>query len=274
MRSWRLDRPSLAGQLDLSRATGLVSSIGESDANAFAAEILKLLGEIAGISQCTVFAYEFGNRPRTMSVADHRGGRYLRDVADTYASRFYALDGNQRIMSAAGPRRRPGDNGLVLHQQTIDEIAHEAYRAACYQHPNVSDRISLLLQPAEDIWLSVNLYRDRSRGLFHEREIEQVEAMAPMIAHAARHHYALCSQVQMGIPQLMLARLRGVCPDLSKRELDVLRGVLEGHTAHDIGERIGVKPSSVVTYQKRAYRRLGISSQRELFALCLSIPRT
>jgi hypothetical protein len=26
----------------------------------------------------------------------------------------------------------------------------------------------------------------------------------------------------------------------------------------------------VVTYQKRAYQRLGISSQRQLFALCLS----
>jgi len=268
MRSWRLDRPSLAGQLDLSRATSLVSSIGASDANAFAAEVLRLLGDVAGISQCTVFAYEFGNRPRTMSVADHRGGRYLRDVADTYASRFYALDGNQRIVAAAGPRRL--GSSLMLHQQTIDEIAHEAYRAACYQHPNVSDRLSLLLQPAEDIWLSVNLYRDRSRGLFHAREIEQVEAMAPLIAHAARHHYALCGQVQMGIPQLMLARVRGACPDLSKRELDVLRGVLEGRTAQDIGERIGVKPSSVVTYQKRAYRRLGISSQRELFALCLS----
>ena len=53
------------------------------------------------------------------------------------------------------------------------------------------------------------------------------------------------------------------------RELDVLRGVLEGQTAHEIGETIGVKASSVVTYQKRAYRRLGISSQRQLFALCL-----
>jgi len=268
MRSWRLDRPATSGQLDLSRATSLMLSIGATDANAFASEVLKLTSGVAGISQCTVFAYEFGNRPRTMSVADHRGGRYLRDVADTYASRFYALDGNQRIVSAAGSRRH--GSSLLLHQQTSDDIAHEGYRAACYHQPNVSDRLSLLLQPAEDIWLSVNLYRDHSRGQFQVREIEQLEAMAPLIAHAASHHYTLCGQVQMGIPQLMLARVRGLCPDLSKRELDVLRGVLEGRTAQDIGERIGVKASSVVTYQKRAYRRLGISSQRQLFALCLA----
>src|SRR6516165_12166090 len=125
MRSWRLDRPVSQGQLDLGRATGLVSSIGSDDSNALAAEVLKLLGDIAAISQCTIFAYEFGNRPRTVSVADHRGGRFLRDVADTYARHFYALDGNQKIVSSAHSARneKPGAM-LVLHQQTSDEIAN------------------------------------------------------------------------------------------------------------------------------------------------------
>jgi DNA-binding CsgD family transcriptional regulator len=57
---------------------------------------------------------------------------------------------------------------------------------------------------------------------------------------------------------------------LSKRELDVLRCVLEGLTAVEIAEIMGVQPSSVTTYQKRAYKRLGISSQRQLFALCMA----
>src|SRR5579864_4351602 len=103
MRSWRLDRVTSQGQLDLSRATGLVSSIGSEDSNALAAEVLRLLGDIGAISQCTIFAYEFGNRPRTVSVADHRGGRFLRDVADTYARLFYTLDGNQKIVSESRP---------------------------------------------------------------------------------------------------------------------------------------------------------------------------
>jgi DNA-binding CsgD family transcriptional regulator len=267
MRAWRLDPPNLTGNLDLSRATGLVASIGANDTNAFAAEVLKTLGDVSSISQCTVFAYEFDSRPRTMSVADHRGGRYLRDVADTYARHYYALDGNQKIISASARNRHA--SGLLLHQQTSEDIAHDAYRAACYRDPNVSDRLSLLLQPQEAVWLSINLYRDRSGGRFQAREIASIEAFAPLIAQAAKHYYALSGEVQMGIPQRMLARVRSACPELSKRELDVLRGVLEGRSANEIGELIGVKPSSVVTYQKRAYRRLGISSQRQLFALCL-----
>jgi DNA-binding CsgD family transcriptional regulator len=268
MRYWRLDRPGLTGQLDLSRVTGLVASIGHTDVNALAAEILKTLETLASISQCTVFAYEFGNRPRTVSVADHRGGRFLRDVADTYARLFYTLDGNQKIVSEGRPAAH--GSALVLHQQTSEDIHHEGYRLACYSQPNVSDRLSLLVQPAESIWLSINLYRDSGAGRFQPAEIELIEALAPLISHAARHHYALSGRNQPGIPQTMLATLRSHCPALSKRELDVLRGVLEGWTAAEIADTMGIRPSSVVTYQKRAYQRLGISSQRQLFALCLS----
>jgi DNA-binding CsgD family transcriptional regulator len=272
MRYWHLDRPRQTGQFDLSRVTSLVSAIGRDDANALATEVLNLLGSTASVSQCTVFAYEFGNRPRTVSVADHRGGRFLRDVADTYARLFYALDGNQQIVTGATDEK--AGSSLVLHWQSSDDIAHEGYRAACYSTPNVSDRLSLLLQPAPDIWLSVNLYRERDAGNFRPGEVELVESLSPLIGEATRHHYALRGQSQMGIPQMMLARLRSQCPSLSKRELDVLRGVLEGHSATEIAEFMGIKPTSVVTYQKRAYQRLGISSQRQLFALCLAVDKS
>ncbi|POR52163.1 LuxR family transcriptional regulator [Paraburkholderia eburnea] len=272
MRYWRLDRPRQAGpsgSFDLARVTGLVAAIGGDNANALAAEVLNLLGPATSVSQCTVFAYEFGNRPRTVSVADHRGGRFLRDVADTYTRLFYALDGNQRIVTGNNDATdKP--SSLVLHWQSSEDIAHDGYRQTCYATPNVSDRLSLLMQPAADIWLCVNLYRERDAGNFQPGEVELVESLAPLIGEATRHHYALRGQSQLGIPQLMLARLRRLCPELSKRELDALRGVLEGHSAAEIADSMGVKPSSVVTYQKRAYQRLGISGQRQLFALCLA----
>lgn len=268
MRYWHLDRPPPAGQLDLGTATRLVAAIGQADAGSFAAEVLDALGDAARISQCTIFAYEFGNRPRTVSVADRRGGRFLRDVADVYAKLYYVLDGNQGIIAPAHAMR-PGAP-MVIHQQASADIAHDGYRNACYGDPDVCDRLSLLVQPAEHIWLSVNLYRGRQHAAFQPQEIALVETLAPLIGHATRHHYALHGQSRAGIPQLMLARLRSVCPALAKRELDVVRGVLEGRTAADIGERLGIKPASVVTYQKRAYQRLGISSQRQLFALCLA----
>lgn len=268
MRYWYLDRPARSGTLDLSHVTNLVAAIGHADHTSFAGEVLKTLSESAHISQCTIFAYEFGNRPRTVSVADHRGGRFLRDVADVYSRLFYSLDGNQGIVTNSSTAKSGGP--IIIHQQTSEDITHEGYRAACYHNPKVSDRLSLLLQPGDDIWLSINLYRDSAHANFQPREIEFIETVAPLIAHAAKHHYTLHGQHQQGIPQLMLARVRALCPSLAKRELDVIRGVLEGRTAIEIADMLGIKPASVITYQKRAYQRLGISSQRQLFALCLS----
>ncbi|HEY2020186.1 helix-turn-helix transcriptional regulator [Paraburkholderia sp.] len=269
MRSWRLASPLRSGQISTARATDLVMAISQPDADTLAASILRTAGESLPVSQCTIFAYEFDARPRTVSAADHRGGRFLRDVAERYAAHFYALDGNRAIIGDAHEARTHARDALVLHQQRSDEIENDAYRAACYAQPNVSDRLSLLLQPMDSVWLSINLYRDRAHGVFAPGELERIESIAPLFAHAARAHYALTGQHQQGTATAMLARARRVCPALTPRELDVLRGVLDGASAAEIAERMGVKPASVVTYQKRAYARLGISNQRQLFALCM-----
>lgn len=245
-------------------------AISHPHADALAASILQTVGESVPVSQCTIFVYEFDARPRTVSAADHRGGHFLRDVAERYAAHFYALDGNRAIIGETGQRRRPGSrDALVLHQQRGDEIENEAYRAACYVQPNVSDRLSLLLQPLDGVWLSINLYRDRAYGVFAPGELERIEGLAPLFAHAAKGHYALTGQHQQGAGAAMLARVRRICPALTPRELDVLRGTLEGASAAEIAGQMGVKATSVVTYQKRAYARLGISNQRQLFALCM-----
>ena len=268
MRYWRIERRQAEGQLDFGRTLELVAAIGHDDVNAMAGAILSTVATAAPIVQCTIFAYEFGNRPRTVAVADRRGGRFLQDIADSYARHYYALDGNQRVIApAATPARN--DTTIVLHQQASDEIDHPGYRATCYQRPNVSDRLSLLVQPAADIWLSVNFYRDSDQGKFAPGDIAAIETLAPLFSHAVKHHYRLNGQIAQGAAPMMLAALRRYCPQLSKRELDVLRGVLEGRTAAEIADATGLQPSSVITYQKRAYKRMGISSQRQLFALCV-----
>src|SRR5579864_7802684 len=99
MRSWRIPRHLSSGQISTARATDLVTSISHDDPDALAASILKTVGDTLPISQCTIFAYEFDACPRTVSAADHRGGRFLRDVADRYTKHFYALDGNRAIVA-------------------------------------------------------------------------------------------------------------------------------------------------------------------------------
>jgi DNA-binding CsgD family transcriptional regulator len=253
--------------MEAPHAAGLLMAIGDDNRDALASGILKTIDATLPVSQCTVFAYEFDGRPWTVSAADYRGGRFLRDIADSYSKHFYRLDGNRAVVGAT--REAEIGKTVLVHQQSSEEISNDAYRAACYVRPRVSDRLSLLVQPLDQVWLSINLYRDCTRGVFTPGEIERIEGIAHVLAHAAKCHYLLNDRRDQDPAAGMLARIRQVCPNLSPRELDVIRGIVQGDTAAEIAERMGIKATSVVTYQKRAYTRLGISSQRQLFALCV-----
>jgi DNA-binding CsgD family transcriptional regulator len=54
---------------------------------------------------------------------------------------------------------------------------------------------------------------------------------------------------------------------LTARELDVVVRALYGLTAEGTALDLDIKTSSVITYRKRAYERLGISSLNELFRM-------
>nr|WP_321442865.1 helix-turn-helix transcriptional regulator [uncultured Cohaesibacter sp.] len=59
-----------------------------------------------------------------------------------------------------------------------------------------------------------------------------------------------------------------VLMSLSEREREVCRGILSGKKAERIAADMDVAPSTVVTYRKRAYEKLGISSRTSLFEIC------
>jgi DNA-binding CsgD family transcriptional regulator len=58
---------------------------------------------------------------------------------------------------------------------------------------------------------------------------------------------------------------------LTPREQEVCRHILSGFSSEAISQGLGISLHSTLTYRKRAYERLGISSQNELFAIVLRL---
>lgn len=59
-------------------------------------------------------------------------------------------------------------------------------------------------------------------------------------------------------------RLFYVCPTLSRREQEVCARAAVGMSVEATAIDLGIAKTSVVTYRKRSYRRLGITSVHEL----------
>lgn len=56
---------------------------------------------------------------------------------------------------------------------------------------------------------------------------------------------------------------------LSRREQDVLRGLLQGHTARAVAAQLGITDKSVGTYRRRILDKLKVSSNAEAISLAL-----
>ena len=97
--------------------------------------------------------------------------------------------------------------------------------------------------------------------------IESADVMLALLAQHDAHR----PPVRNAAPDdLYRRRLRQIAPQLAGRELDVCIGIVQGRCSEAIALALGISINTVLTYRKRAYARLGISSHNELMRLVLS----
>jgi DNA-binding CsgD family transcriptional regulator len=119
----------------------------------------------------------------------------------------------------------------------------------------------------EDTCFYVNFYRITAQGRFSDAERARLQAIAPAIGASVARHF-------QQVPDHSLATLfatREPLSALTPREQEVCRHILLGLSSEAISQALGISLHSTLTYRKRAYERLGISSQNELFGIVLRL---
>lgn len=134
--------------------------------------------------------------------------------------------------------------------------------------------------------VSCNFMRVAPSSAYDERERVRLGEIIPVLANLALANYALCGpfaplpgpppSIKTPDDEVALLRERlGHSPldCLTERERQVCFRILLGYSSEAIGLHLGVARSTVISHRKRAYERLGIVSQSELFSLYLhSLP--
>lgn len=258
-----------AEHLPLDLVSGLLQKLGLSGRHAVAEDLLRMVSSRVPMAQCAIFSYQGEAAPRTVAVGDRSRTASLRRITQDYVTRFHPLDGCREAMRAeqeAARRASAAAPHIVLHRQRPQDIAHADYRHICYELPRVAERWAVMALYDGWRWLSVNFYRGEEQGPLGTDDLCRLEALAPLVVHAVRLHYT-GQLFDTDLPEWLLARLHRRCPGLTKRELDVLRGVLDGLDNDALARRLGLELSSAQTYIKRLHRKLGVGGQRELLAL-------
>jgi DNA-binding CsgD family transcriptional regulator len=224
--------------------TPVIAALGEAS---FAAELVAALNRRVPIDHVCLMRFVDRERPPVLESASWRGGDRVGEVQQAYLAGLYRQDPNLQL---------PAAPGLVLRLLRSAAIEGDAYRAT-HREAGLLERLTVAASAAEQL-VALNLYRLASSGPFGAAELQAIDTQAPLLAALALERI-----------EALATRLHAVGSTLTQRERAVLARVLAGMTSEGIALDLGIGLASVLTYRKRAYARLGVTSQAELFALCL-----
>jgi DNA-binding CsgD family transcriptional regulator len=250
------------GRNPIKRQIGdLIAKIGSPN---FETSFFQIAREATACEHLTVFASS-DRTPARLLFAINRGSRPVaRTIAEKYLKHYWEHDPANRICS-----RNTASSYEMAIRVFCQDIDHDAYRRDCYSAVDLVDRFSIIRHHGDET-IRLNLYRSAQRGRFVAADMAPVlECADIMFALLAKHDEQRVVADPSCEGDVLARRLRQIVPQLARRELDVCVGIMQGKSSEAIALALGISVNTVLTYRKRAYARLGITSHNELMRLVL-----
>lgn len=248
--------------------------IAAEDTWRFPADLVGALKRVVAFDYAVFFAYRGPERPicvydtftpaqRIVFVTDYQEGPYLLDP-------FYQVCA-ERI-----------DPGLYrLREIAPDRFYHSEYYRSYYRRTGLAEEIGFVIALPEDMMLVISLMRAGTSATFSDRDINKLRRVEPIVhASSIRHWRNLGSHQESTGDQTAAFPTLGVQVTsaferfgegvLTRREREVVRMVLRGHSSESIGRHFKISTGTVKIHRKNIYGKLGISSQSELFSRFIS----
>ncbi|EBA07807.1 transcriptional regulator, LuxR family protein [Sagittula stellata E-37] len=245
-------------------ATTLARLIDEIGRPGFGPSLLAACADLFRADMCSVFVPEGARLRCVLSVA--ADGKFAEQASRAYAERFARSDPTLTRYRL----RRLQDSAVVRLNAT--SILDRDYLRQCFADGAVCERLTHLYfkQGLAGPLLMLNLYRLRENGPFPMQASAALDANGPVLSAAALRHDALCNTS---------AGASGTMPDahaiarhlreasngsLTSREAEVCAYTVLGHKQAEIAELLGIAITSVATYRRRSYGKLGLGSSAAL----------
>ncbi len=248
--------------------------IAAGDTSRFPAVLVQALRHVVPFDYSVIFAYRGQERPicpydtftpeqRIVFVTDYLEGPYLLDP-------FYQVYVD---------RMEPGL--YRLREIAPDRFYHSEYFRSYYRRTGLAEEIGFMVSLPHDMMLVISLMRAGTSAPFSDRDMNKLRRMEPIVHASAARHWRNLGYLRFGEAEAETARPplnlqltsafenfgEGV---LTRREREVVRMVLRGHSSNSIGRQFQITTGTVKIHRKNIYAKLGISSQSELFSHFIS----
>lgn len=201
-------------------------------------------------------------------------------IKDAELSRNYPqlyTDGAYRLDPFFQHRHRIGEGGLYrLSEIAPDRFFSGDYYLQYYRQTRIVDEIGLLVPLSAGAIGHLSFSRREDLGAFKRKEINCLRHHAPILLELLRQH---CTHRLLQPLSTAAEHSTGRLDDLirthvekahgahlTRREAQIAALIVQGHSNPSAALSLGISRETAKVHRRNIYRKLAISSQRELFA--------
>lgn len=243
-------------------AVDLILDVGKPSFSSAYANYLRRCANVTEFMVAT-FGREEGTKPTVLMKSGSSISLFYKEI-------FYKKDPNRDLVLANA------QDGIAFCFPSLSDPHYtRTYRQSIFHSSGIIDKFGTAYWIGDTCYY-INYYRLDGESPFSSSDRAELMEASELISHLIIRHFdsqgALASVDTLLSEKNLEQLVRGLSPEspLTEREAQVCTLILMGCSSEAIALRLGIAVSSVITYRRRAYERLGIVSQNELFARVLA----
>ena len=267
---------------DLSWNKHLVQMIDHIDSDELPGMLITGLSALISFSMATIFVLRGHSRP--ICIFENFPESINKIGIENFVSGTYVLN----------PVYRAHLNGTIQGVYRLRDLAPDDYFSSGFTETHKvieapDEEIAHLTEgwprgfeelviavPIDDVTVEIDLYRRYKDGGFSQADIDKLSSRMPVIGAIMSKFWQMRSDKLAPNPRDN--SINDIYDDfganvLSNREREVIQYVLRGHSSGSIALNLDISVTTIKTHRKRAYSKLNISSQSELFSMFLNCAR-
>jgi len=213
----------------------------------------------------TGFSFHNGETPAIVCMSSVQDHNPVQRVSGPYVARHWHNDPTNLFRYSEFRRDR-----VYLVFLSEDEIPDDNHRQDCFTSTGVKHRVSLLKWHERGV-IKLSFHRTACAGPFSSESMEEVVPWAEMLASLLIKHDFIRPSPRHGreAAERYTTSIGIYCPELTAREREVCSLIAIGFSSEAIGLNLELSLNTILTFRRRAYAKLKISSQNELMRILL-----